>query len=163
MEKAAKLFEKYKYVLLILLAGILLCLIPTGTKKTVSDPETSVSELFSLQKTQEEMEKLLAQIDGVGQVKVMLTLKSGSTLQLAKDKTMSEREAENKEDTQIVKLNRGNGCQDVVITQQTYPIYQGAVVVCEGADHSQVQWEIIQAVTVLTGLSSEKISVVKWK
>ena len=44
-----------------------------------------------------------------------------------------------------------------------YPVYQGAVVVCQGAGNSQVRLTVIDAVSVLTGLSSDKISVVKWK
>ena len=34
---------------------------------------------------------------------------------------------------QTVTLGRGSGTQDVVVTRERYPSYQGAVVVCEGA------------------------------
>ena len=49
------------------------------------------------------------------------------------------------------------------LPQQLYPTYQGAVVVCEGAGSSTVRLAVVNAVSVLTGLSSDKISVVKWK
>lgn len=163
MEKLAAYFNKYKFAVLILLVGILLMLVPG--KKTSVPQETSVEtqEVYSLEKTETEMEELLRHISGVGQIKVMLSLKSGSSLQLAQDSTQSERDTERKKEEQIVKLNRGSGCQDVVITEQTYPVYQGAVVVCQGAENAKVRLSVIEAVAVLTGLSSEKISVVKWE
>jgi stage III sporulation protein AG len=42
-----------------------------------------------------------------------------------------------------------------------YPVYQGALVVCEGADSATVRLEIIRAVAGLTGLSTDKIVVAK--
>ena len=64
--------------------------------------------------------------------------------------------------SETVTINRGSGQQDVVITQQRYPVYQGAVVVCQGADRASVRLAVTEAVAALTGLSSDKISVVKW-
>ena len=52
---------------------------------------------------------------------------------------------------------------EVVVTRRMYPVYQGAVVVCQGAGDSRVRLTVVDAVSVLTGLSSDKISVVKWK
>ena len=57
----------------------------------------------------------------------------------------------------------GSGQQDVVITQQRYPLYQGAVVVCQGAGKASVRLAVTEAIAALTGLTSDKISVVKWK
>ena len=163
MDKLLFCVKKYKYVLLVLVAGVLLMLLPSphaASDRTASD---TPQESFSLIQVQREMEELLCHIEGVGQIKVMLTLKSGSTLQLAENKTSSQRDTENKQDLEIVKLNRGSGAQDVVITEQIYPIYQGAVIVCQGADDPKVCLSVTEAVAVLTGLSSERISVVKWE
>ena len=44
-----------------------------------------------------------------------------------------------------------------------YPVYQGAVVVCEGAERAAVRLAIVEAVSSLTGLGSDKISVIKMK
>ena len=64
---------------------------------------------------------------------------------------------------ETVTLNRGSGYEDVVITQQMDPVDQGAVVVCQGADQPSVRLAVTEAVAALTGLSSDKITVVKWK
>lgn len=160
-KRIRELMKKYRYVLLVLLAGILLMLLPgKKTEKTVSKSETLS---FSLADTEQRMADVLRQIEGVGRVKVMLTLKSGSTLQLAEDNSSTQRDAELRRDSEVVTLNRGSGQQEVVVTQETYPVYQGAVIVCDGAASSTVRLAVTEAVAVLTGLPSDKISVVKWK
>lgn len=68
------LWKKYKYVGLVVLAGILLMLLPG--KKTAADPQESGGS-FSLEDTERRMEELLGRMDGVGRVQVMLTLKTG--------------------------------------------------------------------------------------
>lgn len=164
-EKLISYVKKYKYVALVVLAGVVLMLLPSGKgeQQTVSDQPVNVSEAYSLAETEKRLEQLLGRIRGVGQVQVMLTLKSGSSLQLAENRSTSLRDTENRQDRDVVTLNRGSGYEDVVVTEQTYPVYQGAVVVCQGAGDSSVNLSVIQAVSVLTGLGSDKITVVQWK
>ena len=164
-EKLISYVKKYKYVALVVLAGVVLMLLPSGKgeQQTVSDQPVNVSEAYSLAETEKRLEQLLGRIRGVGQVQVMLTLKSGSSLQLAENRSTSLRDTENRQDRDVVTLNRGSGYEDVVVTEQTYPVYQGAVVVCQGAGDSSVHLAVIQAVSVLTGLGSDKITVVQWK
>ena len=164
-EKLISYVKKYKYVALVVLAGVVLMLLPSGKgeQQTVSDQPVNVSEAYSLAETEKRLEQLLGRIRGVGQVQVMLTLKSGSSLQLAENRSTSLRDTEDRQDRDVVTLNRGSGYEDVVVTEQTYPVYQGAVVVCQGAGDSGVNLAVIQAVSVLTGLGSDKITVVQWK
>ena len=68
-----------------------------------------------------------------------------------------------RQDSQVLTVNRGSGKQEVVVTRRLYPTYQGAVVVCQGAGDSRVRLRVLETVSVLTGLSSDKISVVQWK
>ena len=164
-EKLISYVKKYKYVALVVLAGVVLMLLPSGKgeQQVSSDQPVNVSEAYSLAETEKRLEQLLGRIRGVGQVQVMLTLKSGSSLQLAENRSTSLRDTENRQDRDVVTLNRGSGYEDVVVTEQTYPVYQGAVVVCQGAGDSSVNLAVIQAVSVLTGLGSDKITVVQWK
>ena len=164
-EKLISYVKKYKFVALVVLAGVVLMLLPSGKgeQQTTVDQPVNVSETYSLAETEKRLEQLLGRIRGVGQVQVMLTLKSGSSLQLAENRSTSLRDTENRQDRDVVTLNRGSGYEDVVVTEQTYPVYQGAVVVCQGAGDSSVNLAVIQAVSVLTGLGSDKITVVQWK
>ena len=160
-EKMIGQIKKYRLPILVLAVGIALMLIPmTGQKEK---PAAEKAESYSLIKTQTEMEKILGKIHGVGRVSIMLTLKSGNTLQLAQNKDYNEKNNEKKQDTEIIKLNRGSGTQEVVVTQETYPVYLGAAVVCDGADDPNVCLAVTEAVSVLTGLTSDRIKIAKWQ
>lgn len=155
------LWKKYKYVGLVVLAGIVLMVVPAGT--SAPDPQKD-SGGFSLEDTERRMEELLGRMDGVGRVQVMLTLRSGETLSLAEDSSATLGSGGDvRQDSQVLTVNRGSGKQEVVVTQRLYPTYQGAVVVCQGAGDSRVRLRVMETVAVLTGLSSDKISVVQWK
>ncbi|MBQ0038174.1 MAG: stage III sporulation protein AG [Clostridiales bacterium] len=159
------LWKKYKYAVLIVLAGVLLMLLPTGTKSAGKEASsTENGENFSLEEVEEKMETILGQIQGTGKLRIMLTLQSASQLQLAEDTDESlEQSGDNKSRHEPVTINRGSGTQEVVVTGQIYPVFQGAVVVCEGADDSAVRLAITEAVAALTGLRTDKISIVKWQ
>ena len=104
------------------------------------------------------MEAILGKIDGVGKLRLMLTLRSGTRLTLAEN---TQRE-ENRTQRETVTLNRGSGYQDVVVTRETYPVYLGAVVVCQGAGSGGVRLAVTEAVAALTGLPADRITVVQW-
>ena len=163
LEKVLETLKKYRLPALVVLAGVVLMLLPTGTKTDKAE-DTAEDEGFSLTETERRMAEVIGAIDGVGRVKVMLTLRSGETLSLAEDSSASQGSGGDvRQERQVLTVNRGSGKQEVVVTQRMYPVYQGAVVVCQGAGNSQVRLMVIDAVSVLTGLSSDKISVVKWK
>ena len=160
-ETLERLWEKYRLVLLIILGGLLLMSLPGNQDKEKAD-EMKESEYFSLEETERQMEELLGHIEGTGKLRLMLTLKSGSQLYLAEDSDEASESGTTERQRETVTLNRGSGYEDVVITREIYPIYQGAVVVCQGADQAKVRLAVIEAVAALTGLSSDRITVVKW-
>ena len=162
-EKLRDILKKYRFAALVALAGVVLMLLP-GKKDSMPDAETAEGETFSLEETERRMAEVLGAMDGVGRVQVMLTLRSGETLSLAEDSSATLGSGGDvRQDSQVLTVNRGSGKQEVVVTQRLYPTYQGAVVVCQGAGDSRVRLTVVDAVSVLTGLSSDKISVVKWK
>ncbi|MBO4854615.1 MAG: stage III sporulation protein AG [Oscillospiraceae bacterium] len=163
--KLDQIWKKYKYAVIIVLAGVLLMLLPRfGSDSGVQEKESLYdAELYSLEETESKMEALLGHIDGVGRLRVMLTLSSGPQLQLAADTDQTGGSGDTRSRRETVTVNRGSGYQEVVITRQLCPVYQGAVVVCQGAGNAAVRLAVVEAVSALTGLSSDKISVVKWK
>ena len=165
LEKWTGLLKKYRLAALVVLLGAVLMLLPTGGKaQTSGDSSELPGETYSLEETEQRMAEVLGTIDGVGRVRIMLTLRAGSSLRLAEDSSLSDSTGgQTKQEQQVLTVNRGSGRQEVVVTQQLYPTYQGAVVVCEGAGSSSVRLAVVNAVSVLTGLSSDRISVVKWK
>ena len=160
-EALERLWKKYRLVLLIVLAGLLLMLLPSGSDKQTEEVQQE-RETFSLEETERRMEEILSRIEGTGRLQLMLTLKSGSRLYLAEYTDDSTNGDEVQSQRETVTLHRGSGYEDVVITRQVYPVYQGALVVCQGADKAAVRLAVTEAVASLTGLSSDKITVVKW-
>lgn len=164
VEKVTALLKKYRLPALVILAGIVLMLLPTGEQSGKTEETSAGEEGFSLAETERRMAEVIGAIDGVGRVKVMLTLRSGETLELAEDSSASQGSGGDvRQERQVLTVNRGSGKQEVVVTQRMYPVYQGAVVVCQGAGDSRVRLRVMETVAVLTGLSSDKISVVQWK
>ncbi len=162
-EKLRDIFRKYRAVGLVLLAGLLLLLLPTGKSNGQERQTSDDTHLYSLEETEQRMAQLLGSMSGVGRVQVMLTLKTGPTLQLAQDMDLEQEEGSLRQRSQPVTVNRGSGWQEALVTRQDYPVYQGAVVVCQGAGSSAVRLAVTEAVAALTGLSTEKITVVQWE
>ena len=157
-EKLRDILKKYRFAALVALAGVVLMLLP-GKKDSMPDAETAERETFSLEETERRMAEMLGAMDGVGRVQVMLTLKNGPELELAEDTDADERGQRR----ETVTLGRGSGTQDVVVTRERYPSYQGAVVVCEGAGSVSVRSEVAEVVSGVLGIDRTLVSVAKRK
>ena len=152
-----KVLGRYQSVLLVLAVGILLLLLPLGGGGEEASPPTGQGqENFSLVEFEEKLSKTLSQIKGAEETQVVLSLKSGSRQVLAQD---TQRGAEGDASSSTVTLGRGSGNQEVVPLQTLAPQFQGALVVCPGGEDPEVCLQIIQAVSALTGLGSDRISV----
>lgn len=149
---------KYGYALLILALGTVLMLLPKpGSGQKSSQPDQPVqSEPFDLDAFEGKLEKILSQVEGAGQVRLVLTLDSGSRRILAQDQ---EREGAGVGSSTVVTVGRGSGTQEVVPLQTLSPSFRGALVVCPGGGSPQVRLRLTQAVSALTGLASNRISV----
>lgn len=154
---AKKLLSRYQYVLLVLAAGVLLLLLPLGGgEEERAQTPAQLQEEFDLEAFEDRLAGALSQIQGAGEAQVVLTLKSGSRQVLAQD---TQRGAGGDSSSATVTLGRGSGSQEVVPLQTLAPQFQGALVVCPGGGDPEVCLQIIRAVSALTGLGSDRISV----
>ena len=161
-EQAAQLLRKYRIPLLMFLLGVALALVPGKTKKTDAQQTTAASAdtAFDLSATQKQLEALLSAIDGAGRVRLMLTLSSGEQIIYQTD---SRTVTASGSTTQTVFRQPGGSEKEPAVQSTVYPTYQGALVVCDGAERASVRLAVTQAVSSLTGLGSNKIAVVKMK
>lgn len=161
LKKVGGLFSKYKYVFLVILAGIALLLLPTGKDRAGAAPAASgaEAEAFSVEAMERKLEEALSQVDGAGKVTVVLTVRGGTRQIVAQDGKSSGTE----NTTSTVVVSKGSGVEDAVVLQQLYPQYQGALVVCPGGGDPAVRLRLVEAVSALTGLGSDKISVCRAK
>ena len=155
--------KKYRYPALILLLGLLLLLLPTG-KKTISEqPEEPVAasqEDFDLEAFTREAEALLSRMQGAGEVRLLLALETDGQQTYLTDLEESAGETGSQSQRETVLVNR-DGNQYPVTVYRRYPEFRGAVVLCTGGDSPSLTLQLKEAVSSLTGLGMDKITVLK--
>ena len=79
--------EKYGYVLLVMAAGAVLLLLPSGGRDSPGEevPAREEGVSFDLGAFEEKLERTLSQIEGAGETKVVLTLDGSSRQVLARN------------------------------------------------------------------------------
>lgn len=166
IEGVRKLWDKYKYAALVALIGAGLLLWPSGGGSTEKNPLKRTEEPSS-GSLQAEMADILGTMNGVGQVKVLLTVDSDGERQLAQDTeltysgdTAAPEDYSRRSETVLVDGEGGDG---TVVVRTLYPTYRGALVVCQGGDRADVKLAVTEAVAALTGLSADRITVAKWQ
>ena len=77
-EAAAEKLKGAKYVLLVLLLGVVLLLLPTGGDKKTGEGENAAVDPQNAERPERELEarleEILSLVDGAGEVRVLLTL-----------------------------------------------------------------------------------------
>jgi stage III sporulation protein AG len=172
-EMYGKICHKMKkggWAAVVLAVGLALFLLPSGGGQPAEEyaADTQLPVEFSLRGQEERMAEALSSIDGAGRVRVMLTLSVGPEQVLQKDSASSTRGADGgaseteRSETSVV-ISQGGSVQSAVAAKYIYPKYQGALVVAEGAGSADVRLELMRAVSGLTGLGADKITVAKMK
>lgn len=162
--KATKLISvigKYKYMCIVLMAGIALLLLPYK-KETENVP--AISQEHSNQMLDENaLSELLCSIEGAGKVQVMLSVASGekTVYQTNQNSSGTADNINTKTETVIVTDSQRN--ETGLINQVNPPVYLGAIVICQGGDIPSVKLAITQAVSKITGLGADSICVLKMK
>ena len=156
--------KKYRYAILVLVLGLVLLMIPGRASQ-----ETRTAEQPKIQQTDthkgditESLRNILCKIQGVGDVQILLTTAAGekTIYQTDNDITGGENAASRWETVIITNGNR----EESGLVQQIIPeSYMGAIVVCQGADSPAVRLAVVEAVTKVTGLGSDRVCVLKMK
>lgn len=161
METAQKWREalgRYQYVLLIIAVGAVLLLLPTGGRDSPREevPAQMEESAFDLEAFERKLEKVLSQVEGAGETRVVLTLEGGSRQVLARNQ---DREGDGGASNTVVTVGKGSGQQEAVPIQTVAPEFRGALVVCPGGGNAATRLKLIEAVSAVTGLGSDRISV----
>lgn len=162
-KKATEWIRKYKFIALIIIAGLVLMSLPTGDKDEITIKSENVTEVEQTISFEDELEETLNQIKGAGKVKVMLTVGQGEEIIYQTNYTVSTDSDTTKEDTDTVTIADADRNQNGLIRQKNPPVYLGAIIICQGADDPIVKLAITEAVAKITGLKTNCISVLKMK
>ena len=152
--------KKYRYVLLVVLVGLVLLVLPEE-KEPVKQPESIQTE--EKRNLQEDLAAILSQVAGAGKVEVLLTQATGEETIYQTDEDLSTGESTSDIRSDTVLVTGTDRSETGLVRQVNPPTYQGAIVLCQGADSAQVKLSIVEAVMSVTGLRSDCITVLKMK
>lgn len=187
--KLKKWLKRDNLIVLVLL-GVLLFVISLPTKsdnsvkKEISSIQTTDSAAVEtvalgkskkdyVQELEERLKATLSDVEGVGKVSVMITLKASEELVLEKDESVnrsntSEEDSEGGKRTvsqlesgeSTVYISSGSNSEPYVI-KTLLPTVEGVVVVAQGAGTGNVNRNITEIVMALFGVEAHKVQVVK--
>lgn len=154
--KVQNFLKKFRLVIIVLLAGILLLTLPSGEEE--EQTTAPVAQEVSLS---DSLEEILSKVSGAGEVSVLLTQAAGEETVYQTDDNIESGGNTTRRETVLVS---GSGREEAgLIRQVKSPTYLGAVIVCQGADNASVRLAVVEAVRSATGLTTDRISVLKMK
>ena len=180
LQSVLEKLKKKENLVVVILIGILLMVIsiPADSTKEITLPEevstegTGYSEVEELERR---FEKILEKTDGVGKVKVMITLKSKGEKILEKDVETIENTSEERDGQGVgrntrdyskreetVTYNVGSGDNQPYVVKELEPEVEGVLVIAEGGDKPIVVKNISDAILALFPVDAHKIKVMKW-
>ncbi len=171
-------------LLLILLGGVLLVIIslPVKDKKQTADADTPKMTAGAVEymnegggdyasQLEERLEKILSQVEGAGQVMVLVTFKDSGELVVKSDVTESAKTdgttssgellKEEKREEKVIFAKESDGALNPYVTKTIYPEISGVLVLAQGASDTEVTVKLTQAVSAALGIDINKIKVMK--
>lgn len=118
------------------------------------------------------LESVFSNMNGVGQVKVMVTMKNTKASVLAKEERKEyeitedgekKRTQTQKEENTVVMSEDNRGTRTPVVVQETMPEIEGIVIVAEGGDDAVVVQMLSEASQALFNVPAHKVAVLKMK
>jgi len=171
-------------LLILIMTGILLVVISLPTKSPNSSstsppssttPNTSSTNTADYEEyLEKKIENLLVKVQGVGKVKVMVTLKASSEKVLVSEDTYSEKSVkatdsdggisdslEKSTAQAYLYSDNGSGGSQPYVSQEIKPEVEGVMVIAEGGSDATVITNITNAISALLAVPVHKIQVLK--
>jgi stage III sporulation protein AG len=161
-DKILEFVKRYKYILIIIIAGIAILAVPTKKTNRTSEKQANqgTEEEFCLEEFEQELSDILSRIYGAGEATVMLTMSSEAERIFATNRECFADEEGSELREEMVIISTGSG-EETVLLKRNYPTFRGALVVCPGGDDPNVVLLLTKALSSLTGLSTNRITVCK--
>lgn len=161
--------------LVIFLVGVVIVII-TGSYIFSDDEVEVVSEdmvtnVFNADTFENKLAKILSEIDGAGDVKVMISYQTGvetvplldtkdsNTVTEESDSDSARRTEQNSVETSIIFNQEKSGNKVPYISKTIMPVVEGVIVTCDGGGDEIVKANVIKAVTVITGVTANRVQV----
>lgn len=167
-----KLLEKKNWLFVLGLAGIILIGISdllTGGGVSARDEPVQVADVSLAEEAMEKrLETLLAQVEGAGEVQVMVTLEDAGQTIYAQDQQSQTQEQQSQTGTsrsvdrtsEHILFDGANGRQ-ALVESQLEPEVKGVAIVCTGAGDILVVGQITDLVATVLDVPTNRICVAK--
>ena len=178
---------KKNQLLLILLAGILLLVIVFPVpEQSGSSPDQKTEDTEQVLSSdirdngdyekylEEKTARVLEDVEGVGEVTVMITLKSDGQKIIEKDQSSSSQSTDEADsgggtrsvedqssDKTSIYEQAADGTSTPYVSKELAPEVEGVVVIADGGDNAVVAQNITEAVQALFGVEAHKIKIMK--
>lgn len=159
-EKVQQIIKKYRYAMMIVLVGVLLMCLPEKEQNVVETKPPAVMEEIPLQ---ESLSRILSKVDGAGKVEVLLTEKAGGQIIFQTDDERNQSDGSRNQSSRTVLVENSSRQETGLVQQILPPVYQGAIIISQGADSASVRLSLVEAVVGATGLPSNCVKVLKMK
>lgn len=163
LKKMLELIKKYRYAVLILIIGLVMMAVPSTKDDTPKNDPATTESSTSEPTLEEKLADILSQVDGAGEVRVILTVAAGEETVYQTNDDISATSDSSSTNSDTVTVTDADRNQNGLIRQINPAVYQGAIIVCKGAGDPSVHLAIVDAVSKLTGLGANRISVLKMK
>ena len=139
-------------------------------QQTEQTEQTEQKQYHIEQEIEKRLENIFSNMEGVGQVKVMVTMKNTKASVLAKEERKEYSFTEEgkkiqsqKEENTIVMTEDNRGTRTPVIVQEKMPEVEGIVIVAEGGEDARIAQMLSEASQALLNVPAHKVAVLKMK
>lgn len=172
IEKIKNLLMKDKKILVLVILAVLaivfLILMEfTGKDENKYEGEVSESTEEYAERIEDKLTQLISSVEGAGETVVMVTLDAGEENVYAREiKTDEESDGDktsNKYEYEYIVMKNGSAVESGMLLKVIEPDIRGVAVVCDGGDNAAVRENIINTVSAVLDIKTNKISVCKKK
>jgi len=164
--------------LIIFLVGLIIIIVSSGyifSKEDENVVTYNKTDIFDPNVFENKLNKILSNIEGAGNVSVMISYKTGvenipllntkdnSTITEETSGTSVKKIQQGQVETDIIFNQENNGRKEPYISKTLMPQVEGVIVTCDGGGVSTVKNNIIKAVQAVTGVTEDKIQVFQKK
>lgn len=138
----------------------------------ISDIQSNTSKSDTVSELEYKLTEILSEIQSVGKVSVMITLKSGSEIIPAKDESITDKTTDEKDvdggtralnekntSDQVVFMNDQGGTSKPLVLKEINPDIKGVIIVAEGAKDPKVKLQLTEAVQTVLDVPAFRVSV----
>lgn len=157
-----------KKSLILVVAGIVgLMLIIFGTfgekkeeiEENSKNQKENLSTLEYIEALENKIENIAEQITGSGNVRVIVSVSSGTEYIYVSD----EKRGENSSSKEYVTVRTENGADELILFKEIYPEVTGVSVACKGGDSPEIQAKLIAVISTSLNVGSNRICIVGTK